>query len=79
MTISDQQRLAAWRAAFIGFCVIAALFFIYEHTTHVLGVPPYLLLLACPLMHLFMHHGYGHGGHQHDANDSHAGKESDHA
>jgi len=24
---------------------------------------PYLLLLACPLMHLFMHHG--HGGHQH--------------
>ena len=28
---------------------------------HALGALPYLLLLACPLMHLFMHHG--HGGH----------------
>jgi hypothetical protein len=24
---------------------------------------PWLLLAACPLMHVFMHHG--HGGHQH--------------
>jgi hypothetical protein len=22
---------------------------------------PWLLILACPLMHLFMHHGHGHG------------------
>jgi hypothetical protein len=29
-----------------------------------LGALPLLLLLACPLMHLF-HHG-GHGGHDHD-------------
>jgi hypothetical protein len=30
----------------------------------VLGVLPYLLILACPLMHLFMHRGHGgHGGH----------------
>jgi hypothetical protein len=27
----------------------------------VFGILPYLLLLACPLMH-FMHHGHGHGG-----------------
>jgi hypothetical protein len=29
---------------------------------------PYLILLACPLMHLFMHHGHGHGhkSHRHD-------------
>jgi hypothetical protein len=29
---------------------------------------PYLILLACPLMHLFMHHGHGHGHkpHRHD-------------
>jgi hypothetical protein len=26
---------------------------------------PFLLFLACPLMHLFMHHGHGgHGGHE---------------
>ena len=28
---------------------------------HALGALPYLLFLACPLMHLFIHHG--HGGH----------------
>jgi DUF2933 family protein len=67
MTSETSDRLAATaRAAFIGFCVIAALFLIYEHTMHVLGVLPYLLLLACPLMHMFMHHGHGHGGHGHD-------------
>ncbi|MBJ6126861.1 DUF2933 domain-containing protein [Microvirga splendida] len=34
------------------------------HTGHVLAALPYLLLLACPLMHLFMHggHGHRHGG-----------------
>jgi hypothetical protein len=26
-------------------------------------VLPYLLFLACPLMHLFMHHGHHHGAH----------------
>lgn len=31
-----------------------------EHRAHVFGFLPYLLILACPLMHLF--HG-GHGGH----------------
>jgi hypothetical protein len=31
------------------------------HSAHLLGFSPYLLLLACPLMHIFMHHG--HGGH----------------
>lgn len=32
-----------------------------EHRMHVIGVLPYLLLVACPLMHL-VHHGHrGHG------------------
>jgi hypothetical protein len=36
-------------------------FFLWdEHQAHILGVLPYLLLLACPFMHLFMHHGRGH-------------------
>ena len=47
-----------------GFMLLAAFFLLTEHTAHVLGVLPYLLILACPLMHLFMHHGHGgdHGG-----------------
>lgn len=62
-----------WRSrSGIGFIVIGAVagyFLITEHLAHVIGVLPYLLLLACPLMHMFMHHGHGrHGGHGgHDA------------
>jgi hypothetical protein len=36
-----------------------------EHRAHVLGVLPYAFLLACPLMHMFMHHGHHHGGRGH--------------
>lgn len=56
-----------WRTPFgivlCGFLAIAAFFLITEHAAHFFGALPYLLLLACPLMHLFMHHGKGHGGH----------------
>src|SRR5271165_334192 len=57
-----------WRTrtglVFLGFSAIAAYFLITEHSAHLaLAVPflPWLLVAACPLMHLFMHHG--HGGH----------------
>ena len=40
------------------------LFLWQEHSAHILGALPYLLLLACPLMHYFMHGG--HGGHGSD-------------
>ncbi len=45
---------------FIGFVLVAGFLLFTEHRAHVLGALPYLLLLACPLMHLFMHHGHGH-------------------
>ncbi len=64
-----------WRTrtglAFLGFSAVAAYFLITEHRAHLaLAVPflPWLLLLACPLMHLFMHHG--HGGHGSGGRDS---------
>lgn len=44
--------------ALLGFLVIAGFFLVTEHTAHVFGAVPYLLLLTCPLLHLF-----GHGGH----------------
>lgn len=67
-----------WRTPFgIVLCIflaIAGFFLLTEHTAHVFGILPYLLLLACPLMHLFMHHGHGrhHGGAN---NKQHAGKD----
>ena len=45
--------------------VVAAVgvYLLITHTGHVLSALPYLLLLACPLMHLFGHGGHGHGDH----------------
>ncbi len=61
------------------FLIIGAVFLVTEHRAHLVGwVPywPYLLLLACPLMHLFMHGGHGHGSHGSDgASHGPTGKE----
>jgi hypothetical protein len=51
------------RAALVGLTAVGAAAIAYDHRIHVIGALPYLLLLACPLMHLFMMHG--HGGHAH--------------
>lgn len=42
------------------FASVGVAFLWQEHRGHILGVLPYLLLLACPLMHIFMHGGHGH-------------------
>lgn len=47
--------------AFAVFMLIAAFFLWTEHRAHLLGILPYLIFAACPLMHLF-HHGHGHHG-----------------
>jgi hypothetical protein len=46
------------RISVIGLTVLAVLYAVLEHRTHLLGALPYIILLACPLMHLFMHHGH---------------------
>jgi hypothetical protein len=59
----------SWRTRLVGpplgwvvSLVLAALgiYLFATHTGHILAALPYLLLLACPLMHLFMHGGHGH-------------------
>jgi hypothetical protein len=55
-------KLFRARWVFLGFIAIAAYFLITEHRAHLSGLLyylPFLLLLACPLMHLFMHGGHG--------------------
>ena len=47
-----------------GFLLIAAFFLRTEHRAHLYGVLPFVFLLACPLLHVFMHGGHGgHGAH----------------
>jgi hypothetical protein len=60
------SRRSQW--VLVGFLLTAAFFLWTEHRAHLLGILPYLLLAACPLMHLF-HHGHGH----HDSDRPDAG------
>ena len=49
--------------ALVGFLAISGFYLVTEHRAHLIPYLPWLFLAACPLMHVFMHHG--HGGHQH--------------
>ena len=68
----DQQqgRASFWKTPFgIGATVAAVAASVYlwvAHKDHVLALLPFAFLAACPLMHMFMHRGHGHGGHSHD-------------
>ena len=58
---------AFWGSRYsVGLLVLGAIalyFLLTEHRAHFFFALPFLLLLACPLMHIFMHHGHGrHGG-----------------
>jgi hypothetical protein len=59
---SLQRKPRPWGAPLLMVALIAGFYLLREHWNHVAGSWPYLLLLACPLMHLFHGHG-GHGKH----------------
>lgn len=62
----ERLQIPVW----LGVCVFLAIatFFLWEeHKAHILGALPYVLLLLCPVVHMFMHRGHGHhgAGHRH--------------
>jgi len=65
----DQQhsRPSFWKTPFgvlsTIVAVVASIYLWIAHKDHVLALLPFALLAACPLMHVFMHRGHGHGGH----------------
>ena len=64
MNVSNNTSPSGVSRGTIIACVVLSVigFLIYTgHGAHMLGFFPYLLILACPLMHLFMHGGHGHG------------------
>jgi len=70
------RSFATWVCT--AFLVIAGFFLITEHTAHAFGILPYLLLLACPLLHMLSHRGHGghaqpDGGHDHRATQGKGG------
>jgi hypothetical protein len=80
MNMSQNFVLSRWLRSASGqillmVLLISAVYLITEHTAHVLNALPYVLLLACPLLHLFMHGG--HGDHTGDSPKSQRNSESD--
>lgn len=61
------DRLSRW--AIWTFGALALGYLIIEHRPHLFGWLPYLIILACPLMHFFMHRG-----HHHSSPENHSGK-----
>ena len=55
------------------FAIIAGFFLVLEHGAHAIPYLPWLFLLACPFMHIFMHHG--HAGHNHGGGDAPHGRD----
>jgi hypothetical protein len=67
------KRITAPALAVAGFVAIAAFLLLSGHRAHVLGVLPWLLLLACPLLHLLAHGGHGHDARRRGAGDRDSG------
>lgn len=73
---NESDNGQSWLFSRTGLATLVAVsvlgFLVYEgHGAHLLGYAPFLLILACPLMHIFMHGGHGgHGGHQHGGDDA---------
>ena len=59
-----------WTLLMVSLAIVAGFFVLREHWAHALGLAPYALLLACPLLHLF----HGHGGHK-KHEDHHTGSD----
>lgn len=60
-------RIGTWGAV-----LIIGYFLLTEHRAHVIQFLPYLFLLACPLMHIFMHRGH----HHHSNNEHHSASDN---
>jgi hypothetical protein len=79
MDHSDRPSNLTWLSptyiVLFGFLVVIGFFLITEHGAHLLGILPWLLLLVCPLMHIFHGHGHHHGN---DGDDNKKNQETHH-
>lgn len=59
-----KAQRSVWKNPLVIVCLAIVGYWLFTyHSQHLLGWLPYLILLLCPLMHIFMHGGHGHGGH----------------
>lgn len=66
-----KKGINSWMLIGILASAAVALFLLLpDHVPHLLRLLPYLLLAACPLIHMFMHGRHGHGSHGSGSNAS---------
>ena len=66
--MTSTRSATLFALALLFFALVGGLLLSAEHRAHAVGVLPLLLiLLLCPLMHMFMHGG--HGGHGDEGED----------
>ncbi|WP_337190576.1 DUF2933 domain-containing protein [Tsuneonella aeria] len=53
-------RPAILRTVVITVVLLAIVYLLTRHADHALQYLPVLVILACPLMHIFMHRGHRH-------------------
>jgi len=59
VAVNDSRRRLITQVVLWAFAASALFYLLAEHRAHFFSVLVFLVLLACPLMHLFMHHGHG--------------------
>lgn len=72
--MSDSKRsfwLTPNGLAAMGMIGAVLYFLLTEHRAHFIYGLPFLILLLCPLMHIFMHRGHGGRGGRRDDGHSH--------
>lgn len=67
-----------WLLAFAAGFALWCLLLFEEHAAHLTAIAPWLILLLCPLMHLYMHRHGGHGDHGQPGGHSDNQSEKDH-
>ncbi len=64
---AERKVFSRSKIVLVGFLLVIGYLLFTEHRAHVISFLPFLLLAACPLMHMFMHGGHGHHHGQHHA------------
>lgn len=65
-TIEKLNRLKWSHVVFVGLALGGAVLLWDKIPSQIGSYLPFLILLLCPLMHVFMHRGHGDGGHGDD-------------
>ena len=71
---NNKSTFNGQRIAFLLLIVVGGFFLWTEHSAHILGALPFLVLLLCPILHIFMHKGHGAPhNRRHDDHSNHQG------